>query len=184
MSAAHTSSALSRRGGPGRQAPGASSPPCGSGSARATGGAHHFLRRQDGRQAVGQAELLLPGAHRGADLTPQELIPCGRTTGLRKLALPPFVLIQQAQKAALPAPTLPEICQDPQPPGSGRGPSQMSTSSPNRGGARDARCPAGTLIFSHPECRTFFPGHTEGHSWQGQTGLRTQGLVPLPHGSG
>lgn len=41
----------------------------------------------------------------GADLTPQELIPCGRT-GLRKLALPPFVLIQQAQKAAL-APTLP-----------------------------------------------------------------------------
>ena len=40
-----------------------------------------------------------------ADLTPLELIPCGRTR-LCNLELPPFVLIQQAQKAAL-ARTLP-----------------------------------------------------------------------------
>lgn len=69
----------------------------------------------------------------GTALTPQELIPCGRTR-LCNLELPPFVCIQQAQNAA-PARTLPwKATGTPSHPAWAGGSSQTGTSSPNRRG--------------------------------------------------
>lgn len=85
-------------GGPGRQAPGASSPPSGSGSAGATcpAGANCFPSGRQEDRPCGEWSCSSLGPT-GADLGPRELIPCGRTR-LCNLELPPLCAFSKCRR--------------------------------------------------------------------------------------
>ena len=168
-------------GGPGRQAPGASSPPSRSGSAGATcpAGANHFPSGRQEDRPCGEQSCSSLGPT-GADLGPRELIPCGRTR-LCNLELPPLCTFSKCRRLLSRAHS----------PGNLRGPPATRLGPgvkvrrvqvlQTAGRAPDGRCPAGTLpVGPHQEGRTFFPGHTEGHSWwdPGRTEGPEAGLSP------
>lgn len=85
-------------GGPGRQAPGASSPPSRSGSAGATcpAGANHFPSGRQEDRPCGERSCSSLGPT-GADLGPRELIPCGRTCPCN-LELPPLCAFSKCRR--------------------------------------------------------------------------------------
>lgn len=120
----------------------------------------------------------------GADLTPQELIPCGRT-GLRKLALPPLCAHSFKHRGCSQHPHSPEIYQDPQPPGSRPGSSQMKLkfSKPRRG-LRTLTLPGRHPLSPLPHRSVdFLPRSHRGHSWRDRP-FEDPKAGPLPHGSG
>lgn len=138
---------------------------------------------KDGRQAVGQAELLLPGAHKRRS-HPSRANPLRQDTSLQPGAST-FCAHSASTEGCSHTHTPQEIYQDPQPPGLGQGfkSDEHKLSVEGGSGTHAARqapsqtAPTQSVGLSSQVTQRGTLGGT-------QTGLRTQRLVPLPHGSG